>query len=391
MKRIVLLGATGSIGQQTLNVVRDNLDKFLINKISIGNNVKQLEAILDEFPSIKEVALIDTDAIEDLKIKYENVTFYSKNKGILQLLDNNDYDIVVNAIVGFAGLLPSIKTIKLGKILGLANKETMVVAGPIIVDILKEFPEAKILPIDSEHSAIFQCLDNNNHIDIKRLIITASGGSFRDKTYKELADVTVEEALNHPNWSMGASITIDSATMLNKGLEVIEAHYLFDIPYEKIEVVIHKESIIHSMVEYTDNSIIAQLSNPNMEQAIGYAINYPNRDIKNNLKPVDFVALKQLSFDTVAQHKYEGLILAYQVGMLGHSYMCVFNASKEVATQAFLDKKIKFLDIVKIVKCVVNDHKVIKNPLLSALIKVDAATRQYTEELIEKEYTNGLN
>ena len=383
MKKIVILGASGSIGTQALDVINDN-DKYELKKISVGHNIELLLEILDEFTTITDVALLDERVVEDLKKVYPHVNFYFGQKGILQLLDNNDYDIVLNAIVGFAGLLPSIKTIQNDKVLALANKETMVVAGAHVKELLKQHVQAKIIPVDSEHCAIFQCLDENNKKFVKRLIISASGGSFRDKSIEELKDVSVKDALNHPNWDMGASITIDSATMLNKGLEVIEAHWLFDIDYDKIDVVIHRESIVHSMVEYSDSSIIAQLSKPNMKQPIAYAFAYPDR-AKFNESELDFTNPFALNFESVNLVRFKGLALAYQAGRLGHSYPCVLNAAKEVATQAFLDERISFLDIVDYVEQALNVHKIIENPSVENLVKIDNATRVYISNLINKE------
>lgn len=387
MKKIVILGVTGSIGTQALNVIRENRDKYEVTKVSIGKNVTLLREILVEFTSIKEVAVLDEKDINVLSAEFPYVKFEAQTKGILHLLDNNNYDLILNAIVGFAGVLPSIKAIELGKVLALANKETMVVAGALVKELLHKYPEAKILPVDSEHCAIFQCIGTNTKSDIKRLVISASGGSFRDLTLKELENVTVEEALNHPNWNMGKLITIDSATMLNKGLEVIEAHWLFDVDYDDIDVVIHRESIVHSMVEYNDSSMIAQLSLPNMEQPIAYAFAYPER-AKFAKSSLDLSKQLGLTFSPVDFKRFKGLQLSYEAGRLGHSYPCVLNASKEVASQAFLDGKISFLMIVELVEKALNGHKIIENPSLKTLVQLDAATRKYVERLVLKEQNN---
>lgn len=380
MLDIIILGATGSIGMQALEVIDENDKLFQVTKISIGRNVILLDEILSKYQTIKEVALLEKNI--ELENKYPHIKFYYEEAGILKLIDNNK-EIVLNAILGFAGLKPSIKAIETGCRLALANKETMVVAGHLIKDLLKQYPNSEIIPVDSEHNALFQCLKGNNKQEIKRLILTASGGSFRDYTYEQLKDVSIKDALNHPNWSMGASITIDSATMLNKGLEVIEAYWLFDIDYDQIEVVIHKESIIHSMIEYKDNSILAQLSYPSMKHPISYAFSYPKRNIES--KPgIDFKTLSKLHFDSVDYQKFYGLELAYMAGKKGHSYPCVLNASKEIATQYFLDNKIKFLDIVKYVEKALDMHQVVENPSLEDLILIDQETRKQTIELIEK-------
>lgn len=390
MKKVVLLGASGSIGTQTLDILRNNPDDYELVKISIGYNVKVLIEILKNFKTVKEVALLDERVISELKQVYPHVNFYLNQEGILKLLDNDDYDIVLNAIVGFDGLLPSLKTIQCDKILALANKETMVVAGFHVNRMLVQHPKARIVPVDSEHCAIFQCLQNSDKNGVKRLIISASGGSFRDKSLEELQNVTIEDALNHPNWDMGASITIDSATMLNKGLEVIEAHWLFNIDYNNIDVVIHRESIVHSMVEFRDSSTLAQLSQPNMKQPIVYALAYPKR-FKFDESSLDFSKALSLSFEPVDFERFKGLALSYQAGRLGHSFPCVLNTSKEVATQAFLDERIAFIDIVEYVEKALDAHRIIENPSIEQLIKIDKATRKYVEKLISKEYIDGNN
>lgn len=387
MKNIVVLGASGSIGLQALDVIRNNQDRFSLTKISIGYNIEALFKILEEFTSIKEVALLEKKCLKELQDLYPEIKFYLDNIGILKLLDNNDYDIVLNAIVGFDGLLPSLKTLESDKVLALANKETMVVGGEIVKQMLVKHPQAQIIPVDSEHCAIFQCITNGKKAEVKKIIISASGGSFRDKTLAELKGVSVQEALNHPNWNMGDAITIDSATMLNKGLEVIEAHYLFDIAYDNIEVVIHRESIVHSLVEFKDSSIIAQLSMPNMKQPIIYALGYPNR-LDFSESSLNFNEMINLSFQSVDYERFKGLALAFKAGRLGHSYPCVLNASKEVATQAFLNNEIEFLAIVELVQKALESHKLVNNPSIVDLINVDKATRLYVKSIM-KEYING--
>ncbi|MDR1781865.1 MAG: 1-deoxy-D-xylulose-5-phosphate reductoisomerase [Bacilli bacterium] len=383
MKKVILLGASGSIGRQTIEIIKENKDLYELVCISVGYNISKLIEILDVFSSIKEVALLDEKSKDILEKKYPNISFHYHEEGILKLLDYHDYDIVLNAIVGFAGLKSSIKAIEKDKILALANKETMVVAGEYINKLLLEHPKSKILPVDSEHCAIYQCLDKTNKDELNKLIITASGGAFRDKTLAELSNVSIDDALNHPNWSMGASITVDSATMLNKGLEVIEAHHLFNVPYESIDVVLHYESIVHSMVEFKDSSILAQLSLPNMKQPINYCLGYPNR-IKYTQSSIDFSKMLNLTFKPIDLVRFEGLALAINAGKKGHTYPCVLNASKEVATNAFLNNKIKFLDITKLVKIALEKHQVITNPTLDDLFKTDQKTRVFIEELIMK-------
>lgn len=384
MKRVVVLGASGSIGKQAIEIIKRYPEEFELVKVSVGHNLKELLDILEEFQSINEVAILNEEFIEELEYGFSEIKFNHSSEGIIELLDNNDYDIVINGIVGFAGLLPSIKTIENNKILALANKETMVVAGDIVNEKLKQHPLAKIIPVDSEHCAIFQCLENNNHKDIKRLIISASGGSLKDKTLKELEEVSIAQALNHPNWNMGASITIDSATMFNKALEIIEAHHLFNVPYDQIEVVIHPQSIVHSMVEYKDSSILAQLSKPDMKSPILYALSYPNR-LNFIDSSLDFSQIINLKFEPVDLERFEAIDIAFKVGRLGNSFPCVLNASKEVATQAFLNSEISFLDIIYLVKAALKNHRMIENPSLNQLIKIDELTRIYVRTLIEKE------
>lgn len=378
MKKVIILGASGSIGLQALNVVRSYPDQYQVTKISVGYNVEKLRAILKEFTNIKEVALLDENALPDLEKEFPHVKFSLFEQGILNLI-NNDYDLVLNAIVGFSGLLPSIKVIEQNKILALANKETMVVAGDIINQLLKAHPQAQIIPVDSEHCAIFQCFDNPK--EVNRLIITASGGSLRDYPLEDLKTVSIEQVLNHPNWSMGASITVDSATMFNKGLEVIEAHYLFNIAYEDIDVVIHRESLVHSMVEYVDKSIIAQISYPNMEQPIEYAFAYPKR-LASKLKALDFTNLVRMSFEPVDYLRFPALKLAYEAGKKGQGYPCVLNASKEEATKAFLDKKINFLDIISLVEKALNNYQPQTIDNVKQLIEIDNQTRKLVKRLI---------
>ena len=383
MKKIILLGATGSIGTQTLEIIEENKDLYELISVSIGHNVTGLMEILARFATIKEVALLDEASIPSLQAKYPQLRFYAQEAGILKLLDNETADVVLNAIIGFAGLASSIKAIEHDKVLALANKETMVVAGDIIRELLSQHPQAKILPVDSEHCALFQCLDKANPKELSKLIITASGGAFRDKTLSELSAVTIDDALRHPNWSMGAGITVDSATMLNKGLEVIEAHHLFAVGYDDIEVVLHYESIVHSMVEFKDSSIMAQLSLPNMKQPINYCLGYPERIAYNEAK-IDFTKRLNLTFRPIDLERFEGLALALQAGRLAHSYPCVLNASKEEATNAFLAGKIKFLDITKLVKQALAHNVKVENPDLQDLYQIDQKTRAYVLSIIDE-------
>ncbi len=378
MKKITVLGVTGSIGMQTVDVVMQH-PQFEIVAMSAGRNVEKVEEIISMI-SVKHVCLINKEDATLLQEKYPDICFHYGEDGLHYISTLTEVDIVLNAIVGFAGLSSTIKAIKAKKDIALANKETLVVAGHIIMDLVKEY-NVKLLPVDSEHSAIFQSLNGESPKEIKRILLTASGGSFRDKTRDELIGVTVKEALNHPNWSMGAKITIDSATMFNKGLEVIEAKWLFDVSYDQIEVVIHPESIIHSMVEYNDTSIIAQLGNPDMRLPIQYALSYPRR-IALNSESLDITKISTLNFRKPDFKRFKALELSYRAGSIGGSMPCVLNAANEVANALFLDGKIEFLKIEELVERAMNDHKVINNPTLEQLFEVDLITRKYVNEKV---------
>ncbi len=376
MKKISLIGASGSIGKQSIDVIKNNPNDFKLVAFSVGKNIDYANEILSMFDTVKLVCVQNKEDVK--KVKFDNVVY--SNDGLVDVA-LEDSDILITAVVGSIGLMPTIKAIKAKKDIALANKETLVMAGDIIMPLVKEYG-VNIFPVDSEHSAIFQCLNGESNKQINKLIITASGGSFRDKTLKELEGVTKKDALNHPNWSMGAKITIDSATMFNKGLEVIEAHHLFNVDYDNIDVLIHKQSIVHSMVEFKDFSTMAQLSLPDMRLPIQYALTYPNRLEINNYKSLDLSDIKNLSFDRVDLVRFEALALAYDAGKKGNTYPTVLNAANEKAVELFLNDKIEFLDIVKIVKKCLLDHKEIKNPTLDDLLKVDKIIRKE----IDKEY-----
>ncbi len=376
MKKISLIGASGSIGKQSIDVIKNNPNDFELVAFSVGKNIDYANEILSMFDSIKIVCVQNKEDVD--KINFDKVVY--GNKGLIDIA-LEESDVLITAVVGSVGLIPTIKAIETKKDIALANKETLVMAGDIIMPLIKEHG-VNIFPVDSEHSAIFQCLNGENHKEINKLIITASGGSFRDKTLKELEGVSKEDALNHPNWSMGAKITIDSATMFNKGLEVIEAHHLFDIDYKDIDVLIHKESIVHSMVEFNDFSTMAQLSLPDMRLPIQYALTYPNRLKINNYKSLDLATIANLSFNKVDFNRFEALKLAYEAGKKGNTYPTVLNAANEKAVELFLNDKIEFLDIIKIVKKSLDEHKEIKNPTLEDLLSVDEIIRKE----IDKEY-----
>ena len=381
MKRIVLLGASGSIGLQTIDVVEQHPDEFEIVGLSVGKNISVLREILKRL-SVYSVCVQNESDLPQLKEDFPDISFLSGEEGLEKLVTVEDYDVLVNALVGFVGLNPTYKAIETGHDIALANKETLVVGGDLIMPLAKE-KKVHIYPIDSEHSAIFQCIQGAYPKDIERLIITASGGSFRSKSREELENVTVEEALAHPNWSMGAKITIDSATMMNKGFEVIEAHHLFNMPYEKIQVVMHDESIIHSMVEFKDHAVLAQLGTPDMRIPIQYALSWPRRYELNTGEPLDLTKVQTLHFHEADEERYPLLALAYEVGRRQGTLPAVMNGANEEANLAFREGKIKFLDIEDAVINAV--YQVGRNEVNSIedLKKADQEARKYVQEFIK--------
>ncbi|WP_294579265.1 1-deoxy-D-xylulose-5-phosphate reductoisomerase [uncultured Thomasclavelia sp.] len=375
MKKITVLGVTGSIGTQTVDVVYHHQDKFEIVAMSAGYNIKKVEEILNLI-KVKNVCVVKQEDATYLQEKYPDINVYYGEDGLVRIATLDEVDVVLNAIVGFAGLLPTIEAIKAKKDIALANKETLVVAGHIITKLVKE-NNVHLLPVDSEHSAIFQSLNGEKHSQIKKIILTASGGSFRDKTREELVGVSVQEALNHPNWSMGAKITIDSATLFNKGLEVIEAKWLFDVSYDQIEVLIHPESIIHSMVEFVDTSVIGQLGNPDMRLPIQYALTYPDRDVLVNGESLDLAKIATLNFKKPDFNRFRALEMAYQAGRTGGSMPCVLNGANEQANALFRENKIEFLQIEDLVAKALKAHNLVENPTLEQLIEIDAWARNF--------------
>lgn len=366
MKRVSILGATGSIGTQTLDVIRLNRDKFTLEAISVGENIDVLRKIIAEF-NPKLVSVKHEKDVKKLKDEFNDVLFTSGDNGLIDVA-TYDADILVTAILGSVGLVPTLRAIEQGRKIGLANKETLVAAGDIVMSHAKKY-NAEIIPVDSEHSAIFQCLNGEDLKTAKNLIITASGGSFRDLTRDELKSVTKKDALNHPNWSMGQKITIDSATMMNKGLEVIEAHHLFNMNTENIKTLIHRESIIHSMVEFNDNSIMAQIGNSDMRTAIQYALTYPTRIEKNN--PLDIHELSTLNFEPMDFNRFKMIQFAYDALKIGGTMPAVMNAANEYAVEKFLNDEITFLEIEDIVESRMNEHTVIKDPDLDTILYYD--------------------
>ncbi|KLV28335.1 1-deoxy-D-xylulose-5-phosphate reductoisomerase [Niallia circulans] len=380
MKYISLLGATGSIGMQTLDVIKSHPDMFELVAFSSGKNIELTRKIIQEFrPQLVSVA--EKKDYEQLKQIFPDICFSYGLDGLIEAAVFDKADILVNAVIGSVGLHPTLQAIEAGKVIAIANKETLVTAGHIVMDAAAKY-NVPVLPVDSEHSAIFQCLQGENPKNIERLIITASGGSFRDLSRKELEQVTVDDALNHPNWSMGAKITIDSATMMNKGLEVIEAHWLFGLPYEKIDVLLHKESIIHSMVEFHDSSVIAQLGTPDMRIPIQYALSFPERLAAANGKKLDLAAIGKLHFQPMDLERFRCLHFAFEAGKAGGTLPTVLNAANEVAVQKFLNQEISFLQIEDLIEKALNSHQNILNPSLEVIQEIDLETRKRVSTLL---------
>ena len=377
MKHVAIIGSTGSIGTQTLEIARWNQD-IKICALSAGRNIDLLEKQAREFrPEI--VGLWDEKLADELKdrLKDMDIRVVSGMDGLIEIAEYKTSDILVTAIVGMIGIRPTVAAIKAGKDIALANKETLVTAGHIIMPLAKE-KGVSILPVDSEHSAIFQSLQGNTHDSIEKILLTASGGPFRGKSREFLKHVKLEDALKHPNWSMGRKITIDSATIVNKGLEVIEAKWLFDVAPENIQVVIQPQSIIHSMVEYKDGAVIAQLGTPDMKLPIQYALFYPERRYMPGDR-LDFTKLSSIVIETPDMDTFLGLRYAYEAIGIGGSMPTVFNAANEYAVKQFLDRKIDFLDIYDIIRASMDHHKLIENPDIDEIL----ATEQEVYEFIE--------
>lgn len=377
MINISILGSTGSIGTQTLEIVEANNDINVV-ALAAGRNMDKLIEQARKFkPGI--ISIDSEEMASELRVKLAdtNIKIVSGMDGLCECATVDGADIVVTAVVGMMGIRPTIEAIKAKKNIALANKETLVTAGHIIMDLAKE-NEVKIFPVDSEHSAIFQSINTNNINQINRIILTASGGPFRGKSKEYLENVTLEQALRHPNWSMGRKITIDSATMVNKGLEVMEAGWLFNVPLDKIEVHVHPQSIVHSAVEYDDGAVIAQLGTPDMKLPIQYALYYPDRR-PINAKKLDLFEVGSLTFEKPDLDVFTGLKLAYEAGNIGASMPTVFNAANEKAVALFLDKKIKFMDISYIISECMSRHEIIENPKLSDILECE----QWTYDLID--------
>lgn len=381
MKYISILGSTGSIGTQTLDVVRNNGD-IKVTALSAGSNITLLEKQIREFkPSI--VSVMDEDKAKELAVRTNDldVKIVSGMDGLIECAIEKEATLVITAIVGMIGIRPTIEAIKAKKDIGLANKETLVTAGHIIMPLIKEYG-VNLLPVDSEHSAIFQCLNGEKDNEISRIVLTASGGPFRGKTRNELEQVTVEDALKHPNWSMGQKITIDSSTMVNKGLEVIEAKWLFDVPLHKIQVVIQPQSIIHSAVEFLDGGIMAQLGTPDMRLPIQYAIYYPERRSLPGER-VDFFKLASITFCQPDYETFKGLSLAYRAAEEGESLPTVYNAANELAVAKFLNREIRYLEIADLIEESMNHHKKVQNPTVSQILNIENETYDFINEILK--------
>lgn len=382
MKRLVLLGASGSIGVQTIDIIQQHPDLFELVSFGVGKNIEKAKEYLNLFPSIQTISVqLEEDAI-DLQKEYPNKTILFGEQGMEEIVSQDNYDVLVNALVGFAGFLPTLKAIQTHHNVALANKETLVCGGELINRALKEYG-CELYPIDSEHSAIWQSLRGNKKEQVKRLLITCSGGSFRNKTREELKDVTVEQALAHPNWSMGSKITIDSATLMNKGFEVIEAHWLFDIPYENISVLMHPESVVHSAVEYVDHSVIAQLGAPDMRLPIQYALTYPDRYAYQLDTPLDLTKLGTLHFDAPDTTRFPLLALAFECGKKGGNLNAVMNAANEVANAAFRNHEIPFLKIEEIVMSAVSNVQFQELNTVQDVIDADTWGREYAMQMVK--------
>lgn len=374
-KKITIIGSTGSIGTQALEVIEKISDEFEIIGLAAGSNVDLLNKQIEKFHP-KTVCLGKKGEITDKSVK----VLYG-DEGLEELCSNKENDIILVAVSGKIGLRPTISAIKNGINIALANKETLVMAGDIVTKLAKDY-NVKILPVDSEHSAIHQCIKNISQVS--KLIITASGGPFLHKTVEDMKNATVEQTLKHPRWNMGRKITVDSATLMNKGLEVIEAHHLFGFDYEKIEVVVHPQSIVHSAVEYADGSVIAQLGLPSMHIPIQYAITYPNRIEGIKSKSFSFAEIAHLDFEKPDFEKFPTVKLAYQAGKEGGSATICLNAANEEAVFAFLDNKIKLFDIYAITEKMYNAHNIVKNPSIDEIFAIDEEIRIKTREIINK-------
>ncbi|MDC1024892.1 1-deoxy-D-xylulose-5-phosphate reductoisomerase [Flavobacteriales bacterium] len=380
-KGIAILGSTGSIGTQTLEVINDHKNLFSVEVLTANNNC---DLLIDQAKKYKPNAVVIVNQNKYDKVNSElsklGIKVYAGQKSLEQIVESEEINIVLTALVGYSGLIPTINAIKLGKKIALANKETLVVAGDLITRLSKEY-NAPIYPVDSEHSAIFQCLVGENNNVIEKIYLTASGGPFRGKKAAELKTITKKQALRHPNWSMGAKITIDSATLMNKGLEVIEAKWLFNLNKEQIDVVVHPQSIIHSAVQFEDGSIKAQLGIPDMRLPIQYALGFPNR-LKNNFKRFSFFDYPNLTFEKADEKTFKNLSLAFKAMSKGGNSACILNAANEIAVEAFLNGKIGFLNMSDLIDNCLEKITFVKSPTIEDYIETDQQTRLLANKLL---------
>jgi 1-deoxy-D-xylulose-5-phosphate reductoisomerase len=385
MKNISVLGSTGSIGVNTLTVVRQHPGEFRIMGLSAGENISLLRSQILEFrPILVSVATEKlADQLSETLPQLTNLSIVSGLEGCIRVATIPEVKLVVSAIVGSKGLLPTLKAIETGKDIALANKETLVMAGNLIMKAVKE-NKVRLIPVDSEHSAIFQCLKGSRRKEISRIILTASGGPFREMTREQTRQVTLEQALRHPRWRMGKKITIDSATMVNKGLEILEARWLFDMDYDLIDVHVHPQSIIHSLVEYRDGSVMAQMGIPDMKLPIAYALSYPSRMKLSDNTFLDLLKIRNLDFFAADHDQYPALKMAYRAGRIGGTLPVVMNGANEKAVEAFLHRRISFYEIVELIEKVMSIHSVVPEPSLDEILAADRWAKEQTEIIIEE-------
>lgn len=375
MKKIAIFGSTGSIGESTLNVIRQNAELFEVVTLVAGKNIEKLIKQIEEFHP-KNVYIIETENAEKIKARYKNINVFYGEQGMEEISQLTDFDISVSALVGIAGLKPTYNMIKNGKTVALANKEVLVVGGELIMKTVKE-SGAKLLTVDSEHSAIMQCLNGEENNQIDKILLTASGGPFFDKDITDR--ITVEDALNHPIWNMGKKVTIDSSTMMNKGFEVIEAKWLFDVDPSQIEVVVHRESLVHSMVQFKDGTIMANIGPRSMQIPIAYALNYPNR-LSNNIEKINLFEISSLKFEKPNLNKFKCLELAYRALRKGHCYQVILNAADEVLVDSFLNRKIKYTDISIGIEKIMNMYEKQELKTIDEILEFDKEVKEKTRK-----------
>lgn len=382
MKKISILGSTGSIGTQALDVIRHNIDKYQVTALSCAKSLDLLRKQIKEFRPLAVVVADPKDA-KALAHEFNNIEIYYGKEGLNNIASMDECDIVLNSLMGMRGLEPTLSAVEAGKDIAFANKETLVVGGELVTEAVKR-KNVKLLPVDSEHSAIWQSIQGNEHNRIKRIILTASGGPFRGYSLQQLEQVTLEQALNHPNWSMGSKITIDSASMMNKGLEVIEAKWLFDVPLDKIQIVVHPQSVLHSAVEFEDCSVIGQMGNPDMRVPIAYAFSYPDRiDLSESVNSLDLFSLATgLTFERADKEVFKTISMAYEASEKGGSYPVVLNGANEVLVDKFLRGQIRFIDIQNTLEKIMEEHNPKYNLTLEEVLDEDRAIRQLIEETI---------